>query len=98
MKSLLVLLLALGVGCAGTTNTSSRGESSASLRTGNIVTTTTTATALDGTTVVTVVETCEGCAEEESVGGAGSDKFYKTAITIGGMFLSVASIVIQVLR
>ena len=97
-KSVLPLILCIALGCASTSNTRTHGNSSASMRVGDIITTTSTMTYPDGRVEVTVVDTCEDCNEEEAVGGEGSDKLYDAVITLMGAFLSIASIVVQILK
>lgn len=95
MKTILCLMLILGLGCARGPYTVAHGDSSASLKTGVIVTTTTTTTAPDGTVTTVVEERCENCRQEEAVGGQGSADLYKMMATIFSAFIGVASIVIQ---
>jgi hypothetical protein len=84
------------MGCASIDGgkVSSHGDSSASAKTGDIVTTTTTYP--DGT--VEVTETCTGCAYRETVGGKGGSEFYKTLGTVVSTFVGIASIVVMALR
>ncbi len=85
------ILTALLIGCASTPLTRVSGNASASRQTGDI--TTTTVTAPDGT--VTVTEVCTQCARDESVGDKGSDRFYEAIVGVFGVFVGVASIVMQ---
>ncbi len=94
MKFLLLFSLIFSVGCAGGPTTKAYGESSAAVKTGDIITETTTLP--DGT--VTVIETCKGCAVEESVGGQGSGDLYKTIVSFVSVIASFASIVVQLVR
>lgn len=95
MTRLAVLLLALALaGCAGGPTTKAYGDSSAAVKTGDIITE--TITSPDGT--VTVIETCGGCAIEESVGGQGSGDLYKTIVSFVSVVASFASIIVQVLK
>lgn len=93
MKTILALLLIFYLGCAAGPQTRASGDSSASLRTGDI--TTVTVTAPDGT--VTVTETCHQCQEDESEGGQGSERLYGMLADVLLGFVSVASLLLQAL-
>lgn len=90
MRLLVIMLLALSVGCASMDYKAMKasGDSSATKRTCSTQTFYT-----DGTE-----KSCENMREETVVGGQGGDNFYKMVGTIAGLFLSTASIVIQALR
>lgn len=89
----LLLAAALSAGCASGPATRAMGDASASVQTGDITTTTTTTS--DGT--VTVVQVCTGCNVDESVGGKGGDRMYEAVVDIILGFVSVASLLFQVL-
>ncbi len=93
MKIILTLILVFSLACASGPRTSASGDSSASLRTGDI--TVVTVTAQDGT--VTVTETCHQCQEDESVGGQGSERLYGMLADVLLGFVSIASLLLQAL-
>jgi hypothetical protein len=93
MKIILPLILILSLACASTPRTQASGDSSASLKAGDI--TTTTVTAPDGT--VTVIEVCHQCEVDESVGGQGSERLYGMLADVLLGFVSIASLLLQAL-
>jgi len=96
-KSAVALLLCLLLGCASGPKTKASGDSSASIKSGDIITETITTTAPDGTVTTTVTETCESCALEEVVGGKGSIELYKFGAQTFSAILSMGAFLFQVL-